>query len=331
MANHVLRFAAALAAFGAWIAACSGTFEAAALPDAAPPGPDQDSPDVPATVDASHRTTEDASERPDARDAARVCPLGAPFQAVVRVEHASSGSEADGLADASPAALVPVPGKSEAWVVVDRGPAPDAGQRLVRMIGAPGSVGDGGLRYLGGASVPPFEAGAFAGVTFTPQGTAVLGLDGTIVRSLAGTPDYGAPVRIVLPTPLTELPSFPFVTADGRTLFFTQDHRIYTSDLSTGNVDAPPSPQELKLSFGSTQLVATSTFETAYWVNNRDELVGGVIREGTLSSVATTIREIEAAAPGLKYPTWVSDDGCLLFFVQIPEAGPKVLWLARKG
>jgi hypothetical protein len=331
MGSYRVRFTFALAALGAWMAACSGAFAGLDPEDASQPRPDADQPDAMEVAEASLPGVDGGDAAADVRDAARLCQIGAPFRTVRRVDHAPSGAEPDGLADAGPSALSPVPGKPEAWLVVDRAGSSDGGQRLIRMRGTPTDTGDGGVAYSGGVDVAPFAPGFYDGVTFTPQATAIVGLNSVLVRAIPDASTYGAPTRITLPPPITRFPGSPFVTADGRTLFFSQDSRVYVSDISSGSVDTPPSPRELGLSFGADHLVTTPAFDSAYWVDTRGQLVGGVIRDGDLRTINPGYGELEAAAPGLKYPAWLSEDGCLLFFVHAPEAGAKVLWFARKG
>ena len=236
--------------------------------------------------------------------------------------------EVDILEGGTPTALVPVPGKAVAWLVTTTSSAEPSVYRVVGDASAP----EGGVvRYSGGAKVVPFDLSApYDGLTFTPQLTVLVGLEGGIYRALPGAPNYGAPIRVLLPAPVTQTPYSPFVTADGRTLLYTADFRLWMSTLQGQSVDNPPTPVELAFSFGSSRAVATPDLTSAYWLKN-GTIVRGAIRGGAISNVADEVRELATAAPGAKYPTWLSADGCLLYFVQEPDAGKRVLWFAKKG
>lgn len=313
------------------LAACSGAFVGPTLGDGG--SAQVDATVVDALGDGNRAGQEPADASPgDARDGATSCGVGTPFHTVREVEHADASDEPDILADAGAAELVPVPGRAEAWVVLDLGAFVDAGQQhLLRVRGTITSRGDGGVRYVGGANVPPFEAGAYDGLTFDPRGNAVVGLDGSIVHSASDGGVYAPPRRVTLPPPITALPGAPFVTADGRWLFFTQDSRLFLSDLTGGTLDAPPAPREVGLSFGTKRIVATPSLESAYWVNSRGDLVGGRLRDGDIVQETARLAELDVAGNDAKYPTWLSEDGCLMFFVRVVDGGSKVLWYARKG
>jgi len=329
MNRRMLRFAALLAVV---CAGCSGLFvagsgetdagvDAQTLPDASPSGTDAGPP-----PDASPGDAQDAIA--DTLDSSVVCGLFDKFHTIGRIEHSAVMNEVDVLEGGTPTALVPVPGKAEAWLIAA---SPSADPIVYRVVGDASAPEGGAVRYSGGAKVVPFDLPApYDGLAFTPQLTVLVGGEGGIYRALPGAPNYGTPIRVVLPTPVTQVPYSPFVTADGRTLLYTADFRLWMSTLPGPNVDAPPTPVELAFSFGSSRAVATPDLASAYWLKN-GAIVRGAIRGGALSNVADEVPELATAAPGPKYPTWLSADGCLLYFVQEADAGRRVLWFAKKG
>lgn len=312
----------------AGLLACSGAYVGVMPSDAGPPSVDAALVDV--SADREPPSAVDASNG-DAAAPSPSCPVAMRFHTIGPVDHAAASDEVDALGDAGAVALVPVPGRAEAWAVVERGIGADAGHRLTRVRGEFASKGDGGLAVSGGADVPPFEGGTYDGVTFGGRGSAVLGLNGGIVRSVLLDGGYGPPEQVALPLAVLRGPGLPQVTSDGRWFFFEQDYRFFVSDLTGADIVSPPSPREVGLSFGSAHFVTTASLEVAYWVNNRGELVGGRIRDGALVPIVARVGELDAVAAGEKYPTWLSEDGCLLLFVRVPEGGRKTLFYARKG
>jgi hypothetical protein len=303
--------------------------------EAAPPEASADAADAHVS-DASDGGTADASDASDASDAAPACNLAMPFGprslvpglATAGSDEYSARLSADQLtvyfqsnrpSDAGLAGFFQVYTATRPDVSSPFGPATMVTSFISADTEKPTLTADGLTLYAARTFVD--DAGALTLPTHVYASTR------------ASTAAAFPPPSEVTSIELTGgFETDPFVTADGATLYFMDFYRLYsatldadggfttpqeiTSATSSGDVQGNPLPSAdgLTLYFMSNRALTPDGGETP----GNDVWVAG--RASTTDPFGTPVNVAELNTPSNNEPTWLSPDGCTLWFASTPVA-----------